>query len=168
MGDQSQAAGLGVGITLALDQSHLATLTTRVLRIALPPDEGWVIVVYQTTAGAFAEIQIEWMVNPPLPSGEGGNGGEARDLDLSYALGLDLESSMPSVFEARSVTTPGGTFGDIRIRTFVAEVEEFVEEFSVSSPRCRRMALSSMYGGTVAGSSTTGSSYFECNSSRPR
>ena len=46
----------------------VATITARVLRIALPPDEGWVIVGYRTEAGQFAEARIDWMVNPPLPA----------------------------------------------------------------------------------------------------
>ena len=43
-----------------------------------------------------------------------------------------LESALPTVFEARPVTTPKGTFGYIRIRTFYENkvtVEQFVNEF---------------------------------------
>lgn len=35
---------------------------------------------------------------------------------------------MPTVFEARPVTTPAGTFGYLRIRTFAADVTSFVNE----------------------------------------
>ena len=144
----------------------VSTLTTRALMIALPPDEGWVIVGYRTGAGEFAEVRIDWMVNPPLPAGEGDADGAASEPEVAHALGLDLEqhlvqqmrkalfapqavaaekkaaekvargaalgaleSTMPGVFEARSVTTPGGTFGYLRIRTFAAQVGAFVAEF---------------------------------------
>ena len=72
----------------------VSTLTTRVLRIALPPDEGWVVVGYQTTTGEFAETRIDWMVNPPLPSGEAGTGDAADDPEVAYAIGLDLEQHL--------------------------------------------------------------------------
>jgi cytosine/adenosine deaminase-related metal-dependent hydrolase/C-terminal processing protease CtpA/Prc len=42
----------------------------------------------------------------------------------------DLATSMPTVFRARPVTTPSGTFGHIRIFTFgVDDADEFVAEF---------------------------------------
>jgi hypothetical protein len=72
----------------------VATLTVRILRIALPPDEGWVIVGYQTAAGQLAEVRIDWMVNPPLPSGEGGGDGAGDDIEALTALGLDLEQHL--------------------------------------------------------------------------
>ncbi len=41
-----------------------------------------------------------------------------------------LESGMPNVFEARKVTTPSGTFGYLRVRTFsVWPPENFINEF---------------------------------------
>ncbi|MDD1017331.1 S41 family peptidase [Pseudomonas rubra] len=144
----------------------VSTLTTRVLKMTLPPDEGWVIVGYQTVTGKFAEVRIDWMVNPTLPSGEGRTGDVADDPKFAHSIGLDLEqhliqrmrkalfspkvvaaekkasekvrrggnfkaleSTMPGVFEARSVTTLNGTFGYLRIRTFAAPVTAFVEEF---------------------------------------
>jgi len=144
----------------------VATLTVRVLRIALPPDEAWVIVGYRTAAGQLAEVRIDWMVNPPLPSGDGDGAGAESDFEATATLGLDLEqhlvqqmrkalfapqavaaakkvtekmargsklgaleSTMPTVFEARPVTTTAGTFGYLRIRTFVAGVAAFVNEF---------------------------------------
>ena len=145
----------------------VSTLTTRALRITLPPDEAWVIVGYRTDAGDLAEVRIDWLVNPPLPSGDDPLDGIGGDLRTAAALGLDLEhhlvqqmrkalfspgvvaaekkvaeiveeggelgalqSRMPTVFEARSVITPGGTFGYIRIRTFSADVTEFGIEFT--------------------------------------
>ncbi len=144
----------------------VTTLTQRALRIALPPDEGWVIVGYRTTTGQIAEIRISWMVNPPLPTAEASGNAAQLDLETSTTLGLDLEqhliqemrkalfapqaivaakevaekltqggalgvleTSMPTVFEARTVNTPDGTFGYLRLRTFVADVGEFVNEF---------------------------------------
>jgi hypothetical protein len=66
-------------------------LTTRSLYIALPPDEAWVFVGYETAAGKLEEIRIDWIVNPALPSGAG-IGEEAKgDLGAAVALGLDLE-----------------------------------------------------------------------------
>jgi C-terminal processing protease CtpA/Prc len=42
----------------------------------------------------------------------------------------DLDSVLPNVFEARPVTTPAGTFGYLRIRTFnVTNINLFVGEF---------------------------------------
>lgn len=141
------------------------TLTARALRIALPPDEEWVIVGYRTAAGKLEELRVEWMVNPPLPSGVAAEA--EADLASAAAMGLDLEqemiqgirkalfaskvvtaekkaaektdrggvfgdleSALPQVFEARPVTTPSGTFGYIRIRTFaVSQTAAFVNEF---------------------------------------
>jgi uncharacterized protein (DUF779 family) len=142
------------------------TLTTRALRIALPPDEEWVIVGYLTAAGKLEELRVDWVVNPPPPQSGEANTNTGADPSAS-ALGLDLEqdiiqqmrkalfasrvvaaekkaaektsqgttfgdleSSLPSVFEARRVTTPSGTFGYLRVRTFnVSPPEAFVNEF---------------------------------------
>ncbi|HEX8367002.1 MAG TPA: S41 family peptidase [Pyrinomonadaceae bacterium] len=42
----------------------------------------------------------------------------------------ELQSSMPDVFNAKSVSTPAGTFGYLRIRTFSSNsVNDFVNEF---------------------------------------
>jgi C-terminal processing protease CtpA/Prc len=141
------------------------TLTTRALRIALPPDEEWVIVGYLTEAGKLEELRVDWLVNPPPTSGETSVG--AGSDPSASALGIDLEqdiiqqmrkalfaprvmeaekkaaekmsrgaafggleSALPNVFEARSQTTTGGTFGYLRIRTFnVWPPETFVNEF---------------------------------------
>ena len=46
------------------------------------------------------------------------------------AEGADVTTTMPGVFRARSVVTPSGTFGHIRIFTFsVEDPQAFVEEF---------------------------------------
>ncbi len=51
--------------------------------------------------------------------------------DVQEALqGADISSTMPGVFRARTVTTPSGTFGHIRIFTFsVDDPDAFVAEF---------------------------------------
>jgi C-terminal processing protease CtpA/Prc len=66
------------------------TLTSRALKIALPPDEEWVIVGYLTAAGKLEEIRLEWAVNPPPPSDT-----EAKtDPAAAATLGLDLEQDI--------------------------------------------------------------------------
>lgn len=144
----------------------VATLTARPLRVALPPDEAWVIVGYRTETGELAEVRIDWMVNPPLPTEDDLVDGVGEDLQTAAAVGLDLEhhlvqqmrkalfapkavaaeervarkvaeggevgaleTKMPTVFEARPVTTLSGTFGYLRIRTFAADVFQFEIEF---------------------------------------
>jgi hypothetical protein len=144
---------------------EVETLTIRALRIALPPDEEWVTIGYRSLTGKLEELRVDWMVNPPPPSGVGADA--QTDHMAAAALGLDLEqdiiqrmrkvlfapkvvtaekkaaekvdmgasfmglnSSLPHVFEARSVTTPTGTYGYLRIRTFsVWPSEDFVDEF---------------------------------------
>lgn len=101
------------------------TLTSRALRIALPPDEEWVIVGYRTAAGKLEELRVEWMVNPPPPSND-----EAEiktDPAAAAALGLDLEQDIiqrmrkalfaPQVMAAEKKAfekvSRGGEFGDL-------------------------------------------------------
>ncbi len=68
------------------------TLTSRALKIALPPDEEWVIVGYRTANGKLEEIRFNWMVNPPPPSE---TESEAKtDPAAAAALGLDLEQDI--------------------------------------------------------------------------
>jgi C-terminal processing protease CtpA/Prc len=101
------------------------TLTSRALKIALPPDEEWVIVGYRTAAGKFEEIRFDWMVNPPPPSD---SETEAKtDPAAAAALGLDLEQDIiqrmrkalfaPQVMAAEKKATEkvsrGGTFGSL-------------------------------------------------------
>jgi C-terminal processing protease CtpA/Prc len=53
-----------------------------------------------------------------------------RGESLSAAPSLSLETSMPGVFRARTVETPDGTFGYIRVYTFnVNDDDQFVTEF---------------------------------------
>lgn len=42
----------------------------------------------------------------------------------------DFESSLPDVFTAKKVTTQAGVFGYLRIRTFSADVNSFISEFT--------------------------------------
>jgi hypothetical protein len=101
------------------------TLTSRALRIALPPDEEWVIVGYRTLAGKFEELKFNWMVNPPPPSN---TDAEAKtDPAAAAALGLDLEQDIiqrmrkalfaPQVMAAEKKATEkvreGGKFGGL-------------------------------------------------------
>lgn len=68
------------------------TLTSRALKISLPPDEEWIIVGYETASGKHEEIRFEWMVNPPPPSD---TESEAKsEPAAAAALGLDLEQDI--------------------------------------------------------------------------
>jgi C-terminal processing protease CtpA/Prc len=54
----------------------------------------------------------------------------ASDVSQVAVGAADVATSMPTVFRARPVTTPSGTFGHIRIFTFsVDDADEFVTEF---------------------------------------
>lgn len=54
----------------------------------------------------------------------------ASDVSQVAVGDADVATSMPTVFRARPVTTPSGTFGHIRIFTFsVDDADEFVTEF---------------------------------------
>jgi hypothetical protein len=52
--------------------------------------------------------------------------GQARTTGAAAA---DDTSTMPDVFAFRTVTTPGGTFGYVRIWTFMADAQPFISEF---------------------------------------
>lgn len=71
----------------------VATLTSRVLRLAPPPDEAWVIVGYRTLDGQDAEIRLDWMVAPPLPDGAAGGGSATVDAGCA-TLGIDIEQHL--------------------------------------------------------------------------
>jgi C-terminal processing protease CtpA/Prc len=66
----------------------VATLTTRPLIIALPPDEKWVDVGYRTGAGQLLELRVDWKVKTQLPPGGALRKADAR---LMAAQGIDLE-----------------------------------------------------------------------------
>lgn len=96
-------------------------LTTRALRITLPPDEEWVIIGYRTAAGELEELRIDWMVNPPLPVGTGAD--ETADPATAASLGLDLEQEIiqrmrkalfaPQVVAAQRAAAEGAALGDL-------------------------------------------------------
>jgi hypothetical protein len=67
------------------------SLTTRALRMDLPPDEEWVIVGYRTAAGTLEEIRLDWVINPPLPSGVAG---AAVEPATAAALGIDMQQDI--------------------------------------------------------------------------
>jgi len=67
------------------------TLTTRPLRVALPPDEEWVIVGYRALDGKLMELRFDWVVNP-MPADLG-----AAPLDdhrASALIGVDLQQRL--------------------------------------------------------------------------
>lgn len=159
--------GMQIGRAVAVQARHYAgsnpdaqharaveTMTMRMLLVAAPPDEDWVIVGYRTLEGKPKELRFDWMVNPPMPADQGGDASatdEAMGLDVEQHLVYEtrkvlfapqvhaeaaasdanpLASTLPTVFEAKSVQTPSGEFGCIRIRTFsVQNTEGFVSEF---------------------------------------
>jgi len=71
-----------------------ATLTSRVLRLAAPPDEAWVIVGYRTQAGKVAEIRLDWMVNSPMPPTGGAATRVTQDLENNAAMGIDIDQHL--------------------------------------------------------------------------
>jgi hypothetical protein len=132
----------------------LQSLTVRPLVMQLPPDELWVTVSFIDTAGNPQEIRVEWLVVTNLPSftdAADSIGAMAATMGLDvdgHATGLaktllfapsaladapatdPLASTMPTVFRARTITTPSGTFGHIRIFTFsVDNPDAFTREF---------------------------------------
>jgi hypothetical protein len=136
------------------------SLTIRSLRIHLPPNEEFVTVGYQGTDGVVRELRQDWLVVQNLPPMAAGSAPEAhaavQGLDLGadevararrmlfapQTLGEDhaaagaalingeVPSTMPGVFRARTVSTPHGNFGHLRIHTFsVPDPDAFVQEF---------------------------------------
>jgi hypothetical protein len=140
------------------------TLTTRALKVALPPDDEWVIVGYRTLSGVDKEIRFDWVANPIDTMDDDGQVSTSRAMAASVGVDLhqqlvqrvrtslfapkakkrssdvrqkiargealeELESSMPQVLEARKVRTTSGTFGYVRIRTFMVDPVELINEF---------------------------------------
>jgi Peptidase family S41 len=135
----------------------LQSLTVRPLVMQLPPDELWVTMSFTDAAGTAQELRVEWLVVDNLPSFTDsadaiGAAAATMGLDVDgHATGLaktllfapaalapsadaqaadPLASTMPTVFRARTITTPSGTFGHIRIFTFsVNDPALFTTEF---------------------------------------
>jgi Peptidase family S41 len=132
----------------------LQSLTVRPLVIQLPPDEHWVTVTYLDVTGARQELRVEWLVVRNLPlfndraevlspataaqglDLDGHATGRAKTLLFAPDVLADRQptdsnlSRMPTVFKARTVSTPSGSFGHIRIFTFnVDDPDAFVQEF---------------------------------------
>ena len=66
-------------------------LTTRALRVGLPPDEDWVIVGYTTLAGEYAELRFDWIVNPTPP---GATGPRLSQPGRAAVLGIDIQQQI--------------------------------------------------------------------------
>ena len=67
------------------------TLTTRPLRVALPPDEEWVIVGYRALNGKPRELRFDWAVNP-MPADLGAS--PLEDHSASAIIGVDLQQRL--------------------------------------------------------------------------
>jgi Peptidase family S41 len=137
----------------------LEAMTIRSMALSSPPDERWVIIGFTDADGVAREIKIDWHVFEPDPSPNGVDPFSARGatalgidaqteavrrakkrlfnekavrVELSTRAKLDLaqDSTMPDVFSFRTVSTPSGTFGYIRIWTFnVDDADAFIQEF---------------------------------------
>jgi hypothetical protein len=129
----------------------LEALTIRDMSQSAPPDELWVDLNYVPAGGGAAQqLRLDWNVFAPDPSPNGvdpanATAAAARTLGYDAATenrrrakkalfnpaAMDLETSttaadpttstMPDVFSFKPVTTPDGTFGYLRIWTFMVE-----------------------------------------------
>jgi hypothetical protein len=143
----------------------LDSLTIRLLKRELPPDEEWVIIGYRSLSGEDLELKQNWLLMPanevhayfPDPSTKAAT---SQGIDIeTYMIQQTrkalfvpdvmesqkrlergeisiaespkgLQTSMPTVFVARTVDTPYGSYGYIRIITFsVDDDEKFIAEF---------------------------------------
>lgn len=132
------------------------TLTTRPLSHTLSPDEDWVIITYTGSQGA-EDVRVAWkaFIVPPTPQAPEA---KLADSPKEIVLGLDdganiarrtkkvlfapqamksesqppekdTDTSFPDSLEFRSVKTPSGEFGYLRIRSFfVSDIEGFIKE----------------------------------------
>ncbi|HEY0094289.1 MAG TPA: S41 family peptidase [Archangium sp.] len=90
----------------------LESLTWRVLKYGLPPDEDFVFLTYLGKKGP-ADIKLPWLVREAGAQPEAWPG----------------STPIPASLSSRSVETPSGTFGYLRIAHFiVSDVEGFVRE----------------------------------------
>jgi hypothetical protein len=142
------------------------SLTIRLMKRELPPDEEWVVIGYRSLNGEELELKQNWLV---MSTNEVGAYFPAALTKAATSQGIDietymiqqtrkalfapdvmkaqmriasgeislaeppkgLETSMPTVFIARKIETPSGSYAYIRIRTFsVDDDEKFINEFT--------------------------------------
>jgi C-terminal processing protease CtpA/Prc len=132
----------------------LEALTIRDMSQSAPPDELWVDINYLPAGGGEAQqLRLEWNVFAPDPSPNGVDPADAMaaaartlgydaatenrrrakkslfnpaamQLEASAAAADAATSTMPDVFSFNPVTTPDGTFGYLRIWTFMVSDED--------------------------------------------
>jgi Peptidase family S41 len=132
----------------------LEALTIRDMSQSAPPDELWVDINYLPAGGGEAQqLRLEWNVFAPDPSPNGVDPSDAMaaaartlgydaatenrrrakkslfnpaamQLEASAAAADAATSTMPDVFSFNPVTTPDGTFGYLRIWTFMVSDED--------------------------------------------
>lgn len=134
----------------------LDAMTIRPLSMSLPPDEDWVVIGYRTPDGNEHQTRFDWQIFEPRSSPQGINPDDAGDA-AARALGINAKgeairrakktlfaraameaeerpeaaddtTSLPDVLSFRTVETPSGTFGYIRIWTFNVDPAVFVPE----------------------------------------
>ena len=144
----------------------LDSLTIRLMRRELPPDEEWVVIGYRSLNGEELELKQNWLVMSaneldayfpdPLTKAATSQGIDIETYmiqqtrkalfapdamkaqkriasgEISLAeLPKSLKTSMPTVFIARPVETPSGSYAYIRIRTFSVDDDgPFIAEFT--------------------------------------
>jgi Peptidase family S41 len=131
----------------------LEALTIRDMSQSAPPDELWVDINYLPAGGEAQQLRLEWNVFAPDPSPNGVDPADAMaaaartlgydaatenrrrakkslfnpaamQLEVSAAAADAATSTMPDVFSFNPVTTPDGTFGYLRIWTFMVSDED--------------------------------------------
>ncbi len=86
----------------------VAGLTIRPLRRSPPPDESWVMVGYRTPDGRERELRVDWLVVPPLPSGQAADplvataAVQALDIETDLVNGMRKMLFAPQVVEAEA------------------------------------------------------------------
>ncbi|QSQ19093.1 hypothetical protein JY651_27500 [Pyxidicoccus parkwayensis] len=109
----------------------LESLTWRVLKYGLPPDEDFVFLTYLGKQGP-ADLKLSWLVREAGPRDRPHAGwavAEGLDEHSIQLQRLRAESLFPESLSFRRVETSSGTFGYLRIAHFVVDdVEGFVRE----------------------------------------
>ncbi len=134
------AAGTGSGgsNTEARHAKGLARLTTRALVRMSPPDEEWVRVGYRDHASRLDEARFDWKVmekskyiniEPSTMSLEVDLVRQVRTILFARKLDDPDDKQLSGVFARKTITTPRGKVGYIRIFTFNVEPGKFVAKF---------------------------------------